>query len=64
MCTLKDTAIGFDEIIKKYNKKIIEGYKVRISENNEYIYITEKVINLIFKKIWNVTSLNKEIYMK
>lgn len=51
MCTLKDTAIGFDEIIKKYNKKIIEGYKVRISENNEYIYITEKVINLIFKKI-------------
>lgn len=47
---LKETSIEFDEIIKQYNDDVINSYKVKISDNNEYIYITQKVLNLTFKK--------------
>lgn len=47
---LKETAIGFDEIIQKHDKKIIDGYNVKVTEDNKYIYITQKVLNLLFKK--------------
>ena len=47
---LKETAIEFDEIIEKHDKNIIDGYNVRVTEDNKYIYITQKVLNLLFKK--------------
>ena len=47
---LKETAIEFDDIMKKHDNKIIESYNVRVTDDNKYIYITEKVLNLLFKK--------------
>lgn len=47
---LRETAIGFDEIMKKHNKKVIDGYNVCLTEDDKYIYITQNVLNLIFEK--------------
>ena len=45
---LKDTAYGFDELIKKYDKDTIAGYELEIIGNE--IYVTEKVNNVLFCK--------------
>lgn len=47
---LKKTAIGFDDIMNKHKKEVIEGYQVRVTKDNQYIYITQKVWNLLFEK--------------
>lgn len=44
----KDTAYGFNELIKKHDKKIVESYKLEVVENE--IYITEQVNNILFCK--------------
>ena len=44
----KDTAYGFDELMKKFNRDIIAGYDLEIVGNE--IYVTEKVNNLLFVK--------------
>lgn len=44
----KDTAYGFDELLKKHDKKIVESYKLEVVENE--IYITEQVNNILFCK--------------
>lgn len=44
----RDTAPEFDNMINKYDDKIIKGYDLEITEDE--IYITEKVNNLIFYK--------------
>ena len=44
----KDTAYGFDELLKKHDRKIIEGYELQVVENE--IYITEQVNNILFCK--------------
>ena len=44
----KDTAYGFDELLKKHDKEIIESYKIEVVENE--IYITEQVNNILFCK--------------
>lgn len=36
----KDTAFGFDELLKKHDKKIVEGYELEVLGNE--IYITER----------------------
>lgn len=47
---LKETAVGFDSIMNRHNKDVIEGYKVRVTDDGKYIYITQKVWNLLFEK--------------
>lgn len=47
---LAETAIGFDEIIQRHSPRIVEGYQVKVTEDNSYIYITQNVLNLLFKK--------------
>lgn len=42
----KDTAFGFDELLEKYDEKVIAGYDLEIIGNE--IYVTEKVNNLLF----------------
>lgn len=44
----KDTAFGFDELVKKHDKNIIESYKLEILGNE--IYLTERVNNILFCK--------------
>lgn len=44
----KDTSFGFDELLKKHDKKIVEGYELEIVGNE--IYITEQVKNILFYK--------------
>lgn len=44
----KDTAYGFDELLKKHDKKIIENYELKVLGNE--IYITEQVNNILFCK--------------
>ena len=44
----KNTALEFEDIIKKHSKEIIEGYNVNIVDDE--IYITERVFNLLFVK--------------
>lgn len=47
---LKETAIGFGEIMKRYDNRVIKNYEVKITDDNKYIYITQKVWNLTFEK--------------
>lgn len=44
----KDTAYGFDELLKKYDKEIVESYELKVVGNE--IYITEQVNNILFCK--------------
>lgn len=44
----KDTAYGFDELLKKHDRKIIESYELKVLENE--IYITEQVNNILLCK--------------
>ncbi len=44
----KDTAYGFDELLKKHDRKIIESYEMEVVGNE--IYITEQVNNILFCK--------------
>lgn len=44
----KETASGFDDIMKRYDTSIIEGYAVEVIDDE--IWISEKVHNLLFYK--------------
>lgn len=44
----KDTAYGFDELLKKHDKEIIDSYELEVVGNE--IYITERVNNILFCK--------------
>ena len=44
----KDTAYGFDELLKKHDKEIVESYELEVMGNE--IYITEQVNNILFCK--------------
>lgn len=44
----KETAYGFDELLKKHDRKIIESYEIEVVGNE--IYITEQVNNMLFCK--------------
>lgn len=44
----KATAYGFDELLKKYDKEIIESYEFEVIEDE--IYVTEQVNNILFYK--------------
>lgn len=44
----KDTAFGYEDILKKHDKDIIDSYK--IEEAKDEIWITEEVNNIIFIK--------------
>jgi len=44
----KDTAYGFDELLKKHDKEIIDSYELEVVGNE--IYITECVNNILFCK--------------
>lgn len=44
----KDTSYGFDELLKKHDKSVIESYDLEVLENE--IYVTEQVNNLLFYK--------------
>ena len=43
----KSTSIGFDDIIKRHDEKVIKGYGVEVV--GDEIWITEKVNNLLFR---------------
>ncbi|MGN0488100.1 MAG: class I SAM-dependent methyltransferase [Ruminococcus sp.] len=45
----KDTAYGFDELLQKYDKRIIESYELEVLDDE--IYITEQVNNMLFCKV-------------
>lgn len=42
-------ASEFDDIMKRYSDNVIRGYHVSMTENNEFIYITQRVLNLLFE---------------
>lgn len=44
----KSTAIGFDEVIKKHDRMIVESYELR--ETEDEIWVTEQVNNILFTK--------------
>ena len=44
----KDTAYGFEEVLKKYPKSVINSYELEILKDE--IYITEQVNNILFIK--------------
>ena len=45
----KDTALGYEEVLEKHNKAVIESYD--LVETDTELYITERVNNFLFKKI-------------
>lgn len=44
----KDTAFGFEEVLKKHDKAVINSYN--LAETETELYITEKVNNILFYK--------------
>lgn len=42
----KDMACGFEKLLERHDKKIIDGYELEIATNE--IYITEQVHNILF----------------
>ena len=45
---MKDTAFGFDEVLKRHDKSIIDSYELVVTETE--IYVTERVNNILFVK--------------
>ena len=56
----KETSLEFDDIIKRHNKEVVKGYGVEIIEDE--IWITEKVNNLLLKKISTLKMQDLQIY--
>lgn len=48
---LKDTANGYETIMKEHSEAVISGYRVHETQDGAYIYITQKVWNLSFLKM-------------
>ena len=44
----KDTAFGWEEVLKKHDKTVIESYA--LAETDTELYITERVNNVVFEK--------------
>ena len=44
----KDTAFGYEEVLAKHNKSVIEIYN--LEETDTVLFITERVNNLLFRK--------------
>ncbi|MGN0772147.1 MAG: class I SAM-dependent methyltransferase [Christensenellales bacterium] len=47
---LSSTAIGFEQIIAKHGHKMADSYGVHTSDDGQYIFITERVLNVLFVK--------------
>ena len=45
----KSTAKGFDDVLAKHDKSIVESYK--LTQTEDEIWVTEQVNNLLFEKI-------------
>lgn len=50
ICFPRINESGYEELIKRHSKEIIGRYKVYVTEDNKYIYITQNVLNLTFEK--------------
>lgn len=46
----KDSYLFISDPTPNKNDDVINSYNVKISDNNKYIFITQKVLNLTFKK--------------
>jgi hypothetical protein len=44
----KDTTIGWEEILRKHDKTVIDSYD--LAETDTELHITERVNNMIFEK--------------
>ena len=45
----KDTAFGYEEILKKHDKAVIDSYD--LVETEKELFITERVNNILFEKV-------------
>ena len=43
----KDTALGYEEVLKKHDRKVIESYD--LAETDTELYLTEQVNNILFE---------------
>lgn len=55
----KETALEFEDIIHKFDKKVIEGYSVEVIDDE--IWIKENVNNLLFIKAEEQQHINQEV---
>ena len=53
----KDTAFGYEEVLKKHDKAVIESYD--LVETDTELFVTERVNNILFRKIKNVDLIRK-----
>ena len=44
----KDTAFGYENVLKKHKKAVIDSYD--LAETDTELYLTEQVNNIMFKK--------------
>ena len=44
----KDTAYGYEEVLSKHNKAVIDSYD--LAETDTELFITERVNNILFEK--------------
>ena len=52
----KNTAYGYEEVLAKHNKAVIESYD--FAETDTELFITERVNNLLFRKnklMWGIS---------
>ena len=45
---MKDTAYGYEEVLKKHDKAVIDSYN--LVETKMELYLTEQVNNILFEK--------------
>ena len=53
----KDTAFGYEDVLKKHDKAVIESYD--LVETDTELFVTERVNNILFRKIKNVDLIRK-----
>ena len=44
----KDTAVGYEEVLKKHDKAVIDSYDLEETDTEQFV--TERVNNILFKK--------------
>ncbi len=55
----KDTAYGYEEVLKMHDKNVIDSYDLVVTDTE--IYLTEQVNNILFMKIYLPNTPNRKI---
>ncbi len=47
---LISTAVNYEQIKEKHGQQVVDNYGVHVSDDGRYIFITQRVLNVLFTK--------------